>query len=40
MTINPVSFRALNPFWVVVASPVLAAIYTRLATKAKTSPCR
>ncbi len=30
MTINPVSFQALNPFWVVVASPVLAAIYTRL----------
>ncbi|MBN0639197.1 hypothetical protein JTM28_35600, partial [Pseudomonas aeruginosa] len=29
-TINPVSFQALNPFWVVVASPVLAAIYTHL----------
>ena len=34
-TINPVSFRALNPFWVVVASPVLAAIYTHLGHKGK-----
>ncbi len=33
--INPVSFQALNPFWVVVASPVLAAIYTRLGGKGK-----
>lgn len=33
--INPVSFQALNPFWVVVASPVLAAIYTRLGSKGK-----
>ena len=33
--INPVSFRALNPFWVVLASPVLAAIYTRLGNKGK-----
>jgi POT family proton-dependent oligopeptide transporter len=32
--INPVSFQALNPFWVVVASPVLAAIYT-LGNKGK-----
>lgn len=29
------TFRALNPFWVVVASPVLAAIYTRLGSKGK-----
>ena len=34
-TINPVSFQALNPFWVVVASPILAAIYTRLGNKGK-----
>ncbi|MGS9112183.1 dipeptide/tripeptide permease, partial [Salmonella enterica subsp. enterica serovar Infantis] len=27
--INTVSFQALNPFWVVVASPVRAASYTR-----------
>lgn len=33
--INPVSFQALNPFWVVVASPILAAIYTRLGNKGK-----
>ncbi len=33
--INPVSFQALNPFWVVVASPVLAAVYTRLGSKGK-----
>ena len=32
-TINPVSFQALNPFWVVVASPILASIYTRLGSK-------
>lgn len=35
IAINPVSFQALNPFWVVVASPVLAAIYTRLGNKGK-----
>ncbi|VFS69527.1 Dipeptide and tripeptide permease B [Raoultella planticola] len=37
MTINPVSFQALNPFWVVVASPVLAAIYTRLGQQRQRS---
>lgn len=25
-SINPVGFQALNPFWVVVASPILASI--------------
>jgi len=35
ITINPVSFQALNPFWVVVASPALAAIYTRLGNHGK-----
>lgn len=34
-TVNPVSFQALNPFWVVVASPVLAMIYTRLGSRGK-----
>jgi len=38
-TINPVSFQALNPFWVVVASPVLAMIYTRLGSKGKDLAC-
>ena len=32
-SINPVSFQALNPFWVVVASPILASIYTRLGSQ-------
>ncbi|UMX82171.1 hypothetical protein MJ561_27580 [Klebsiella pneumoniae] len=35
-TINPVSFQALNPFWVVVASPVLAAICTISVIRVKT----
>jgi len=34
-TINPVSFQALNPFWVVVASPILASLYTRFGAKGK-----
>ncbi len=34
-SINPVSFRALNPFWVVLASPILAGIYTHLGNKGK-----
>ncbi|AKH87746.1 dipeptide/tripeptide permease DtpB [Edwardsiella tarda] len=33
--INPVSFQALNPFWVVVASPVLASIYTHLGSRGR-----
>lgn len=33
--INPVSFQALNPFWVVVASPILASLYTRFGAKGK-----
>lgn len=40
MSVNPVSFRALNPFWVVVGSPVLAMIYTRMGSKGRISPCR
>jgi len=27
MAVNPLSFQALNPFWIVVASPVLVLIY-------------
>ena len=34
-SINPVSFQALNPFWVVLASPILAGIYTHLGNKGK-----
>ncbi|WP_432763821.1 oligopeptide:H+ symporter, partial [Escherichia coli] len=34
-SINPVSFQALNPFWVVLASPILAGIYTQLGNKGK-----
>ena len=34
-SINPVSFQALNPFWVVVASPILASLYTRFGAKGK-----
>ncbi|WP_434523948.1 dipeptide/tripeptide permease DtpB [Photorhabdus asymbiotica] len=33
--INPVSFQALNPFWIVVASPILAALYTHWGSKGK-----
>ena len=35
IAINPVSFQALNPFWVVVASPILASLYTRFGAKGK-----
>ncbi|MCK3177169.1 dipeptide/tripeptide permease DtpB [Escherichia coli] len=34
-SINPVSFQALNPFWVVLASPILPGIYTHLGNKGK-----
>ncbi|WP_279485967.1 dipeptide/tripeptide permease DtpB [Aeromonas veronii] len=35
MSVNPISFQALNPFWVVVGSPVLAMIYTRMGSKGR-----
>ncbi len=35
IAINPVSFQALNPFWVVVCSPILAMLYTRMGAKGK-----
>ncbi|PJE80190.1 Dipeptide and tripeptide permease B [invertebrate metagenome] len=30
MNLNPISFQALNPFWIVVGSPVLAALYNKV----------
>lgn len=35
MSVEPASFQALNPMWVMAASPVLAAIYTGLGSKGK-----
>ncbi|MDF2530089.1 MAG: tppB [Gammaproteobacteria bacterium] len=31
ITINPLSFQALNPFWILVASPILASVYNHFA---------
>ncbi|MDS0787473.1 dipeptide/tripeptide permease DtpB [Proteus vulgaris] len=33
--IHPVSFQALNPFWIIIASPILAIVYSRLGAKGK-----
>ncbi|KMJ46992.1 peptide ABC transporter permease [Xenorhabdus khoisanae] len=33
--VNPISFQALNPFWIIVVSPILAMLYTRLGAKGK-----
>ncbi|KEQ13209.1 oligopeptide:H+ symporter [Endozoicomonas numazuensis] len=33
--INPVSFQSLNPFWIMVASPVLAYLYNRSGVTGK-----
>ncbi|MBD2780368.1 dipeptide/tripeptide permease DtpB [Xenorhabdus sp. 42] len=33
--INPVSFQALNPLWIIALSPFLAMFYTKLGTKGK-----
>ena len=33
--INPVSFQSLNPFWIILFSPILAEIYNRLGAKGK-----
>ncbi|WP_340621339.1 dipeptide/tripeptide permease DtpB [Xenorhabdus siamensis] len=33
--VNPISFQALNPFWIIVVSPILAVVYTRLGAKGK-----
>ncbi|MDF2690295.1 MAG: tppB [Gammaproteobacteria bacterium] len=29
--VNPLSFQALNPFWILVASPILASVYNHFA---------
>ena len=34
-TVNPVSFQSLNPFWIMVASPVLAYFYNRNSATGK-----
>ncbi|WP_413492353.1 dipeptide/tripeptide permease DtpB [Morganella psychrotolerans] len=33
--INPISFQALNPFWIIVGSPILAIMYSRMGAKGK-----
>ncbi|PHM35831.1 dipeptide/tripeptide permease DtpB [Xenorhabdus innexi] len=33
--INPMSFQALNPIWVIIISPILAMIYTRRSAQGK-----
>ncbi|MGV3070460.1 oligopeptide:H+ symporter, partial [Proteus mirabilis] len=33
--INPVSFQALNPFWIIIASPILAMAYSHFGAKGK-----
>ncbi|CDM88811.1 dipeptide/tripeptide permease DtpB [Xenorhabdus bovienii] len=33
--VNPVSFQALNPFWIIIFSPILAVVYTKLGAKGK-----
>ncbi|MGI2801403.1 oligopeptide:H+ symporter, partial [Photobacterium damselae] len=33
--LNPVSLQALNPFWVVICSPILAYLYTSLGNKGR-----
>ncbi|MFL9598831.1 POT-type proton-dependent oligopeptide transporter, partial [Aeromonas veronii] len=35
MIVNPISFQALNPLWVVVGSTLLAMIYTRMGSKGR-----
>jgi POT family proton-dependent oligopeptide transporter len=31
ISINPLSFQALNPFWILLASPILASLYNHFA---------
>ncbi|WP_425452650.1 dipeptide/tripeptide permease DtpA [Edaphovirga cremea] len=33
LTFQPEQFQALNPFWIMVASPILAAIYTKMGDR-------
>ncbi|PJE79049.1 Dipeptide and tripeptide permease A [invertebrate metagenome] len=35
ITINPISFPALNPLWIIIASPILANVYNKLGQKGK-----
>ena len=35
IAIDPVSFQAFNPFWVILLSPILAAIYSNLDARGK-----
>lgn len=35
LTINPVTYQSLNPFWIMVGSPLLAIIYNILGKKGK-----
>ncbi|WP_230388828.1 oligopeptide:H+ symporter [Piscirickettsia salmonis] len=35
ISINPISFQALNPFWIVAISPILAFFYSHFGTKGK-----
>ncbi|MDO8955185.1 MAG: oligopeptide:H+ symporter [Gammaproteobacteria bacterium] len=35
VAINPLSFQALNPFWILLASPFLAALYNHLAKEGR-----
>ncbi|CDL80471.1 dipeptide/tripeptide permease DtpB [Xenorhabdus cabanillasii] len=33
--VNPISLQALNPFWIIIVSPILAVVYTRLGANGK-----
>jgi proton-dependent oligopeptide transporter, POT family len=33
--LNPLSFQSFNPFWILIASPVIAIIFTKLGKKGK-----
>ncbi len=33
--LNPLSFQSFNPFWIIVSSPIIALIFTKLAKKKK-----
>ncbi len=35
ITVNPLTFQSLNPFWIMVASPVLAYLYNRSGSNGK-----
>jgi proton-dependent oligopeptide transporter, POT family len=33
--LNPLSFQSFNPFWILVTSPIIAVIFTKLGKKGK-----